>query len=99
MTVLFLTQGAILHHNQSAGIILSNQSLVLQRVGRPSRGNYSCRAVNQQGIGYSNEVLLEIMCKLSCTCQVSVCVFLSPVCVLGRSFHERFLKSQEKGMQ
>lgn len=63
ITLNFYLQGAVLHHNQSAGIILSNQSLVLQRVGRPSRGNYSCRATNQQGVGYSNELPLDIMCK------------------------------------
>ncbi|ODM99241.1 Hemicentin-1 [Orchesella cincta] len=55
--------GLLLHHNRSAGVILSNQSLVLQKVSRPSAGNYSCRASNVQGEGTSNHVLLDIMCK------------------------------------
>lgn len=61
--LLLYTQGLLLHHNRSGGVILSNQSLVLQKVSRPSAGNYSCRASNAQGEGTSNHVLLDIMCK------------------------------------
>ncbi|XP_023158582.1 protein turtle homolog A [Ceratitis capitata] len=49
-----------LHHNISAGIILSDQSLVLQSVSRASAGDYTCLAVNSEGRGASNPVSLRI---------------------------------------
>lgn len=52
-----------LHHNISAGIILSDQSLVLQSVTRASAGEYTCLAVNAEGRGTSNPVELRIRCK------------------------------------
>nr|XP_021184964.2 neural cell adhesion molecule 2 isoform X2 [Helicoverpa armigera] len=56
-----------IHHNASAGIILSDQSLVLQSVTRASAGDYSCLAYNNEGSATSNPVSLQInyapMCK------------------------------------
>ena len=42
---------------------MSTQSLVLQKVGRMSRGEYECQAVNSEGTTTSNPVNLNIMCK------------------------------------
>ena len=50
--------------NQDKGIVMSTQSLVLQKVGRMSRGEYECQAVNSEGTTTSNPVNLNIMCKL-----------------------------------
>ncbi|GBL85764.1 Nephrin [Araneus ventricosus] len=56
-----------LHTNTSNGIIVSNQSLVLQKVQRSSRGRYTCTATNSEGTGESNEVFLRVqyapLCK------------------------------------
>ncbi|UYV64625.1 hypothetical protein LAZ67_3001373 [Cordylochernes scorpioides] len=53
-----------LHTNTSAGVIISNQSLVLQRVHRLSRGRYTCTAANSEGRGESNAVqLLAPVCR------------------------------------
>ena len=51
------------HGNLSAGIIISNQSLVLQRVTKKHRGRYQCVAVNSEGEGRSEEVRLNVQCK------------------------------------
>ncbi|XP_055902155.1 protein turtle homolog A-like [Eupeodes corollae] len=52
--------GNELHHNISAGIILSDQSLVLQSVTRASAGDYTCMAANPEGKGTSNPVTLRV---------------------------------------
>uniref|UniRef100_A0A2H1V5V4 SFRICE_020033 n=1 Tax=Spodoptera frugiperda TaxID=7108 RepID=A0A2H1V5V4_SPOFR len=43
-----------IQHNASAGIILSDQSLVLQSVTRAAAGDYSCLAYNNEGSATSN---------------------------------------------
>ncbi|GLH02171.1 Uncharacterized protein GBIM_08210 [Gryllus bimaculatus] len=55
--------GREMHHNVSAGVILSDQSLVLQGVTRHSAGDYTCLAVNSEGRGTSNPVALRVMCR------------------------------------
>ena len=61
--ILLLLQGALLSHNQSARIIRSNQSLVLQKVTRQSAGNYMCIATNPEGETASNELTFRVKCK------------------------------------
>nr|XP_042894824.1 hemicentin-1 isoform X1 [Parasteatoda tepidariorum] len=63
-------EGRELHTNVSAGIIISNQSLVLQRVQRINRGHYTCSASNSEGMGESKALYLSIQ--------------YSPVCVPGQ---------------
>ena len=74
-------EGRELQTNTSAGIIVSNQSLVLQKVRRQQRGKYTCSATNSEGDGESNAVHLRIqfapICKAGkfiCAC---LCVFFS----------------------
>ena len=56
-------QGKQLVGKQEAGIVLTQQSLVLQKVGRMSSGEYECQAFNSEGYSTSNPVKLNIMCK------------------------------------
>ncbi|XP_069951925.1 nephrin isoform X3 [Cherax quadricarinatus] len=58
--LFWIHEGQELHHNVSAGVIMSNQSLVLQRVSRAASGQYSCVASNIQGDGHSNPQLLRV---------------------------------------
>ncbi|KAG7164470.1 Nephrin-like 1 [Homarus americanus] len=53
-------QGTELQHNVTAGVIISNQSLVLQRVARTASGNYYCVASNIEGDGQSNPIRLKV---------------------------------------
>ncbi|XP_069165372.1 neural cell adhesion molecule 2 [Procambarus clarkii] len=66
VTVLWFLQGEELHHNVSAGVILTNQSLVLQSVGRHSSGLYTCTAANQLGSATSEGIQLSV--KFSPVC-------------------------------
>ncbi|KAK9301867.1 hypothetical protein QLX08_005927 [Tetragonisca angustula] len=50
-----------LHYNVTAGIVLSDHSLVLQSITRESAGRYTCMAVNVEGRASSNVVNLEVM--------------------------------------
>lgn len=45
------------------GIIMGNQSLVLQSLGRNATGNYYCVATNAEGTTFSNPVQLDIKCE------------------------------------
>ena len=56
-------QGRQLNHNIARGIIISNQSLVLQSVSRSSGGNYSCLGYNSEGESESDPFDLNILCK------------------------------------
>ncbi|XP_037799544.1 nephrin-like, partial [Penaeus monodon] len=50
----------VLNHNVSAGVIVSNHALVLQRVVRAWAGLYSCHALNPVGDGVSNTLRLDV---------------------------------------
>jgi Immunoglobulin domain len=56
------------HNNKplhsSRGIIITNQSLVLQSISKQTHGQYMCRAANIQGSVSSNDLYLDIKCKL-----------------------------------
>lgn len=56
------------HNNKplhsSRGIIITNQSLVLQSISKHTHGQYMCRAANVQGSVSSNDLYLDIKCKL-----------------------------------
>jgi hypothetical protein len=58
-----------LHPNTSGsgGILLSNQSLVIQGVGQKNNGPYTCRAENRQGRTKSNEIVLSIKYRPQCS--------------------------------
>lgn len=53
-------EGKEVYTNTTAGVIVSNQSLVLQRVHRSNRGKYTCSASNSEGEGESNTVHLRV---------------------------------------
>lgn len=52
--------GKELEANVSSGVIISNQSLVLQRVSRRQRGRYTCSAINSVGEAHSNGLQLHV---------------------------------------
>ncbi|XP_077564042.1 neural cell adhesion molecule 2-like [Haemaphysalis longicornis] len=58
--------GRDLATNTSAGVIVSNQSLVLQKVDRSARGRYTCTATNAEGMGESNPVNLRVRFAPTC---------------------------------
>ncbi|XP_064469488.1 hemicentin-2-like [Ornithodoros turicata] len=63
-------EGQDLHTNTSAGLIVSNRSLVLQKVQRAARGEYSCTAANFLGRATSRPLFLRVQ--------------YAPVCVEGQ---------------
>ncbi|ROT67327.1 putative sidestep protein [Penaeus vannamei] len=57
--VLWYHNGKPLEHRTNRGIIIQNQTLVLQEINRESAGFYTCRAVNMEGEGESQPVELQ----------------------------------------
>lgn len=52
-----------LHSSQHDGLIISNNSLVLQRVKLEQRGHYACVASNSEGLSESNRIKLRVLRK------------------------------------
>ena len=55
--------GRELSHNVAKKVIISNQSLVIQKVKKEDAGNYTCQAFNVEGQMESPPQLLDIMCE------------------------------------
>ncbi|CAH1186722.1 unnamed protein product [Phyllotreta striolata] len=58
--------GKLLNINVNAGIIITNQSLVLQGVSRATAGNYTCLGHNTEGDGESAPFYLNVLYAPSC---------------------------------
>ena len=56
-------QGKFLLENVSEGIIMGNQTLVIQNVDRKESGLYTCIASNAVGDGESNAISLDVKCE------------------------------------
>ncbi|KAF2360444.1 CD80-like immunoglobulin C2-set [Trinorchestia longiramus] len=65
-SVRWQKQDKDLHHSAVKGIILSNRSLVLQRVSSSNSGNYTCLATNSRGTGVSNTLQLIVKYAPKC---------------------------------
>ncbi|MPC09082.1 Cell adhesion molecule 1 [Portunus trituberculatus] len=65
--MVWLHESEELRHNPSRGVLISNQTLVLQHVTRASSGNYYCVASNIQGDGHSNPLRLKVKYAPLCT--------------------------------
>ncbi|XP_022239703.1 synaptogenesis protein syg-2-like isoform X2 [Limulus polyphemus] len=59
-------EGREVQINTTAGIIISNQTLVLQHVKRTGKGRYTCSAANSEGRGASNTVFLRVQHTPAC---------------------------------
>ncbi|CAG9574805.1 unnamed protein product [Danaus chrysippus] len=62
--VYFTHNGAII--KPGPGVVLANQSLVLQRMSRKATGGYVCVARNSLGEGYSDPLVLEVKYPPTC---------------------------------
>ena len=61
--IIVNVKGSALSHDVGSGIIISNQSLVVQRVTRADSGRYTCHVFNTEGEGVSNHVTLAVKCR------------------------------------
>ncbi|XP_071524793.1 uncharacterized protein [Panulirus ornatus] len=64
--VLWYHNGSPVEHRVTRGVILQNQTLVLQQITREAAGLYTCAAVNLEGEGESQPVNLKVMYKPYC---------------------------------
>ena len=61
----YIFKDSPLLHNASDGVILTNQSLVLQQIDRQRTGAYTCEAINTIGKGSSLPIFLDVKCELN----------------------------------
>jgi len=61
--VTWLFEGEPVFSDRSKGIIIANQTLVLQRIRRSSRGHYQCLARNEIAVSKSNPLFLRVQCE------------------------------------
>nr|XP_053638917.1 uncharacterized protein LOC128693318 [Cherax quadricarinatus] len=66
-SVLWYHNVSNIKYNSSSGVVVSNMSVVLQRVERYTSGSYTCRATNVEGQGVSTPILLQV--KYSPVCK------------------------------
>ncbi len=79
-------------HDQPSGVIVSEDSLVLQKVTRSRAGSYTCEASNVEGDHVSKPVAVTIMCKtylatfsfLNSLQKRSKCFPDKPICLEGQ---------------
>ncbi|XP_069683132.1 neural cell adhesion molecule 2-like [Periplaneta americana] len=65
--VIWRHNGQPLHNNASTGVILSNQTLVLQSVSRNISGLYTCVGSNSEGDSESNPFNLDVKYEPVCS--------------------------------
>ena len=53
-----------LSHSPERGIIFTNFSLVLQKISQAQAGAYLCESSNKVGKGRSEDIVLDVKCKL-----------------------------------
>ena len=82
-SVLFF-QGESLYQNSGSGVIITNQSLVLQRIDRTRSGGYTCQASNLVGRGSSQEIFLDVKCK---------CILLNLISQKNLDFFQTVLRA------
>jgi hypothetical protein len=58
-----LIQGKRVDENVSNGVLIGNQTLVLQKIKLSDAGLYTCVASNVVADGESNAVMLDIKCE------------------------------------
>ena len=56
-------QDVMVSNDPEKGVLITGQSLVLQRVDRRRAGRYACVASNLEGDTQSNEIELKIKCE------------------------------------
>ncbi|XP_050295636.1 nephrin-like [Anthonomus grandis grandis] len=64
--VWWLRDGERLINNATSGVIVSNQTLVLQGVSRSSSGHYACEATNEEGTSISPSFHLRVKFEPVC---------------------------------
>eukprot|EP00094_Tigriopus_californicus_P009665 TCALIF_09318-PA protein Name:"Similar to Nphs1 Nephrin (Rattus norvegicus)" AED:0.04 eAED:0.04 QI:0/0.81/0.83/0.91/0.72/0.83/12/176/948 len=64
--IRWMHNGEIIQPDVANGVIMSNQSLVLQSLKRERSGQYSCTAINSQGRNTSLDLALKIKYKPFC---------------------------------
>lgn len=62
------------HHGST--IIMTNQSLVIQKVHRSHRGRYQCVALNDQGETISDPLYLQVDCELILSCYIGILLLI-----------------------